>query len=140
MFLRELFEPGVMTYHLRQAALDYLTPFLSQNVPFVTIDQMIDALRHGQFGLVITRSMVMDLLDPEQVKAVSKIEGDHIYLNNPDEAAREVGQEDAEKDQDHVADMAVDQVKKTLTKKTPKAPAAPAPAPAPAGAAPGGNA
>ncbi len=115
MLLNELFEPGEMTDQLRQAALDYLTPLLGQNVPFITIDQMIEALRHGQFGLVINRAMIMDLLDPDQVEAVDKIEGDRIFLASPDAKARELDVDDEEKDQEHVADMAVDQVKKSLT-------------------------
>ena len=115
MLLRELFEdPGEMTKHLRQAALDYLTPLLSQNVPFVTIDQMIDALRHAQLGLVINRAMIMDILNPDQVQAVAKIEGDRIYLTQPDGEDRDVDADKAEQDQQHVANMAADQAKKTL--------------------------
>jgi hypothetical protein len=122
MLLYELFEnetdldAGEMTDDLRNAVLDYLTPFMSQNLPFVTIDQVIDALRQGHFGVVINRAMVMDLLDPQTVQAVAKIENDRIYLQSPDaDPSREVDGDDAEKDQKHVANMAVDQVKKSLT-------------------------
>jgi hypothetical protein len=117
MLLCELFDPGDMTEQLRQAALDYLTPFMSQKVPFVTIDQMIDALRHSQFGLVINRAMIMDLLNPAQVEAVDKIEGDRIFLKDPDAvtAPSETDAEQQVKDQDHVADMAVDQIKQSLS-------------------------
>lgn len=115
MLLCELFDPGEMTEQLRQAALDYLTPFLSQKVPFITVDQMIDALHHSQFGLVINRGMIMDLLNPQQVEAVDKIEGDRIFLKNPDEAPpSETDAEQQVKNQDHVADMAVDQIKQSL--------------------------
>lgn len=121
MLLCELFEdPGEMTQHLRQAALDYLTPLLSQNVPFITIQQMIDALRHAQLGLVINRSMVMDILNPDEVQAVDKIEGDRIYLTQPDGEDRDVDADKAEQDQQHVANMAADQAKKTLDQPPPQ--------------------
>jgi hypothetical protein len=124
MLLLELFEPDEMSNQLRQAALDYLTPLLSQNVPFVTINQMIEALRNSQFGIVINRAMIMDILDPDQVEAVSKIEGDRIFLATPDAETREVDAEDQQKDQEHVADMAQNQAKNNMQE--------PAPAPAPA--------
>ena len=116
MFLCELFEPGDMTEQLRQTALDYLTPFLSQKVPFVTVNQMIDALRRSQLGLVINRTMIMDLLNPQQVEAVDKIEGDRIFLKNPDKVPPSENAADQEaKNKDHVADMAVDQIKQSLS-------------------------
>jgi hypothetical protein len=114
MLLCELFEPDEMTEQLRQAALDYLTPLLSQGVPFVTINQMIEALRNNNFGLVINRPMIMDILDPDQVEAIDKIEGDRIVLASPEAQNREVDAEDEEQDQEHVADMAQDQAKKSL--------------------------
>lgn len=119
MLLCELFDPDEMTDQLRQAALDYLTPLLSQNVPFVTINQMIEALRNSQFGIVINRPVIMDILDPDKVEAVSKIEGDRIYLNRPDEADREVDADQQEQDQEQVADMAQDQAKKTIAEPAP---------------------
>lgn len=119
MLLCELFNPDEMTDQLRQAALDYLTPLLSQNVPFVTINQMIEALRNSQFGIVINRPVIMDILNPDEVDAVSKIEGDRIYLHRPDEAEREVDADQQEKDQEQVAGMAQDQAKKSLEEPAP---------------------
>jgi len=122
MLLFELFNPGAMTEQLRQAALDYLTPFLGQNVPFVTIDQLIDALRHDEFGIIISRPMVMDLLNPDEVEAVDKIEGDRIYLANPETSAQALDADDEQKNQEHVTDMASDQAKKTLQEPPPPPP------------------
>lgn len=137
MLLLELFEPDEMSNQLRQAALDYLTPLLSQNVPFVTINQMIEALRNSQFGIVINRAMIMDILDPDQVEAVSKIEGDKIFLATPDSETREVDAEDEQKDQEHVADMAQDQAQDNLQQPAPQpAPAKPKPAVKPTGGGP----
>ena len=122
MLLCELFEPDEMTDQLRQAALDYLTPLLSQGVPFVTVNQMIEALRNNHFGLVINRPMIMDILDPDRVEAIDKIEGDRIILASPESETREVDAEDAEQDQEHVQDMAQDQAKKSLQEPAPQLP------------------
>ena len=130
-----------MTEQLRQAALDYLTPLLSENVPFITINQMIEALRHNDFGIVVNKPMVMELLDPDEVEAISKIEGDRIFLTTPDtvDQDREVSADDAEKDQEHVQDMAQDQAQQNLEQPPPQAPQAqapPKPVPKPAGKVP----
>lgn len=119
MLLCELFDPDEMTNQLRQAAMDYLTPLLSQNVPFVTVNQMIEALRNGQFGIVINRPVIMDILDPDKIEAVSKIEGDRIYLQRPDDTEREVDADQQEQDQEQVAGMAQDQAKKTIQEPAP---------------------
>jgi hypothetical protein len=120
MLLFELFEPDEMTEQLRQAALDYLTPLLSQGVPFVTINQMIEALRNSHFGIIINRPMIMDILDPDEVQAVDKIEGDRIFLGSPETDSREVDAEDAEQDREHVQDMAQDQAKKSMQEPAPQ--------------------
>lgn len=114
MLLNELFDTGEMTEQLRQAALDYLTPFIAQNVPFVTIQQMIEALRNADLGLVINRALIMQLLDPTEVQAIDKIEGDRIYLASPESEEREVDKDEQQQDQDHVADMAQNQAKQNL--------------------------
>lgn len=85
---------------LTQTALDFITPLLANNVPFITVQSVIDALRQSRPGILVDRSFVFDLLDPDTVKAVSKIEGDRIYLQSPgtddehkageDETARQI--------------------------------------------------
>ena len=111
-----------MTEQLRQAALDYLTPLLAANVPFITINQMLEALRNNRLGVIITREILIDVLDPDQIEAVSKIEGDRIYLGADDAETHEVDAKDAEQEQAHVTDMAQDQAKKSMAEPAPKAP------------------
>jgi hypothetical protein len=80
MLLCELFDSGnKMEERLRQAALEVITPYLAQGLPFVTMQQMITALRPHS-GIDITRGLLMKILDPNKTKAVDKIEGDHIVL------------------------------------------------------------
>jgi hypothetical protein len=124
MLLRELFpdddQPfpaeGQMQQKIRQAALDVITPLLGQNVPFVTMQQMIDSLSKARFGIVITPAIIMDILNPDEVKAIEKIEGDRIYLVKPgaDTGDREVAQDQEEQDKAHVSDMATNQINQEL--------------------------
>jgi hypothetical protein len=118
MLILELFPSGGEAMNrMRQDALDVITPYLGQDVPFVTVNQVIDGLRStNQLGIVIDRSLIMDLLDPDEVKAITKIEGNRIYLNQPEDATRAVDADDKQKDQDQVADMAQKQAK-TQTQK-----------------------
>jgi hypothetical protein len=122
MLLIELFDSGGdMKDGLRQAVLNIITPFLGQNIPFVTIQHVIDGLRAARFGITITRGLVMELLDPEVMKAVSKIEGDRIYLAEPDaEGEKTTDAEDAEKDQEQVQDMAQNQAKQQVQQQAPQ--------------------
>lgn len=133
MRIYELFESDT-TQDLRNAALDFLTPLLAQHVPFVTVDAVIDALQRQNFNLVIDRTLVQTLLDPDIVEAVAEIDSHgRIKLQYPGEDEHtEMAADDAKKAQNHVADMAVDQVKKELTgPKPPKQPSAPPAAPTP---------
>ena len=111
-------DSGEMMQQLRQSALDLITPILGQNVPFVTVQQVIDGLSAARFGVVITPGLVMDILNPDQVKAVSKIEGDRIYLNKPgvDTNNREVDQRQQVQDKKHTSDMAIKQINQNLKK------------------------
>lgn len=125
MFLFELFEDqddpsfnpdGEMQQQLRQAALDLITPLLGQNVPFVTMQQVIDGLSGSRFGIVITPAIIMSVLNPDDVKAVEKIQGDRIYLTKPGAPSsdRKVAQNQQEQDQKHVGDMAAKQINQEL--------------------------
>ena len=100
-----------MEERLRQSALEVITRYLAQGLPFVTMQQVIDAMRRNRSGMDITRGLLMKILDPNKVKAVDKIEGDHIVLAKPDEgdetkddAQAEAEQQEQSKDQ--VDDMA----------------------------------
>ncbi len=118
MLLRELFDTGGdLLQQLRQEALNFITPLMGQDIPFVTVQQVIDTLSNDQFGIVINRPLVMKILDPDQVKAIGKIEGDRIYLQKPEEVDREVDIDDKVKDQEHVKDTAQQQAKKNVAEK-----------------------
>lgn len=107
---------GEMTEKMRQAALDFLTPFMGQNLPFVTVNQVIDALRHNNFGLVINRAVVMQLLDPTKVPSIAKIEGDRIYLKDPDAESpeNENDAEEEDKQKEQVNQMAQQQAQNSV--------------------------
>jgi hypothetical protein len=59
---------------------------------------------------------MMDILNPDDVKAVTKIEGDRVYLAKPgaESSDREVNQNQEEQDQEHVGDMATKQINQEL--------------------------
>jgi hypothetical protein len=103
---------GKMFQRLRQAALDLITPSLGQNVPFVTMQQVVQGMSRQDTGIVMTPGLVMQLLDPEQVKAVKKIEGDRIYLARPGmpDDDRETDEAQAAQDQQQVSNMANQQI------------------------------
>jgi hypothetical protein len=126
MRLDELFNSGEsITSGLQQAAIDILTPLLANKVPFVTIQSVIDNLRSSRPGIVIDRALIMKILDPNKIQSISKIEGDRIYLQSPDENSVNSA-EDEEQDQ-------IDKVKKDAMAKAQSdvkdnaKPAAPAP-------------
>ena len=109
MLLCEIFSTGgEMKDRLRQAALDIITPFIGQDLPFITIQQVIDALRRRDLGIMVDRGLLLDVLNPAEVKAVEKIQGDHIILAKPDGEDDQVenDQADQQKNDDHVSDMA----------------------------------
>ncbi len=115
MFLVELFDSGNdMMNKLRQEALEFITPMLGQDVPFVTVNQVIDALSNGKLGIAINRALVMKILDPDELQAVNKIEGDRIYLNEPDSPQNARSENDKEKEAEHVSDVAKKQAAKNI--------------------------
>ena len=104
---------------LKQAALDIITPLLAHRVPLITVQNVIDELRDTRSGIVVDRSLVMKLLNPMKVKAVSKIEGDRIYLSPPDEGpAAQNSKDEAENNIQNVKDKAIKQAKSRVTDKT----------------------
>jgi hypothetical protein len=128
MLLIELFDSGGrMTNRLRQAALEVITPLLGQKVPFITVQQIVDALRNENLGLVIDRALVMKLLDPNEVKAVAEIKGDRIYLAKPAPPDQEQNAEDEQKQKADVSKAAQQQAKKELAPQAAPTPPAPAP-------------
>lgn len=115
MLLCELFSSGGdMMERLRQNVLDFITPLLGQDLPFVTIQQIIDKMRHLDTGITVDRSLIMKILDPNQIQSIDKIEGDKVYFKNSEGAPRETSDEDKEKDKEEIKDKAQKQAKKKL--------------------------
>ena len=116
MRLFELFDDGPLdvTEDIKQSLMDILTPMVASRVPFVTIQQIIDKLRSLRTGIIIDRNLIMTLLDPDQIKIIDKIEGDRVYLSNPAAPDRSLGQDDEEKEKEHVDDLAKKQAKKEM--------------------------
>lgn len=117
MYIFELFAPDNMMTELKQKLLNILTPLMARKVPFVTIQQIIDELRHAQTGLTIDRSLVVKVLDPSDFIPVQKIEGDRIYLKMPEADKFTVDDNEKEKQKNHMKDTAGKQAEKEIKKK-----------------------
>lgn len=115
MLLCELFSSGGdMMERLRQNVLDFITPLLGQDLPFVTIQQIIDKMRHLDTGITVDRALIMEILNPDEIDSIDKIEGDRVYFKRPEAAPRETSEEDKEKDKELVKSKAQKQAKKKL--------------------------
>jgi hypothetical protein len=101
---------------LQQIAIDFLTPLVAHKVPFITVQQMIDELRKNRPGILVDRGFVMDLLDPQTVKAVKSIEGDRINLQEPSSVEHKVDDNEAQKEVDKIKDMAKQKAQKDVKK------------------------
>lgn len=108
MRLCELFDdkPVSLVADLRTLMIDVLTPLAANQVPFISVQQVVDRLRDVRSGARVDRNLVMTILDPNFVKVVKKIEGDRIYLTIPvrDEVAKT--EDDAERDKDKIRSKA----------------------------------
>ena len=111
--------PGDLVQKLRQACIDALMPLAAQGLPYVTIQAIIDKLKQQHAGIDVDRALIMQVLDPEQVKMVTKIEGDKVFFKMPDDQDRKVDDQQKQKDQQHVHNKAADQAKKAATGKGP---------------------
>lgn len=120
MNILEIFEDEVLDVRerLKQNALDIITPFVANNVPFITVQQVIDTLRNSRPGVFIDRGLIMNILEPTSIKLISKIEGDKIYLQKPVDDLRAASDDQEEKDIDHVKAKARDTAKKHIKKES----------------------
>ncbi len=118
MYLFELFDDGPLdvTDDIKERIMDILTPMVAQKVPFVTIQQILDKVNQLRTGITVDRNLIMTLMDPDKIKIIDKIEGDRVYLKNPDSPDRSVGQDNREKEEDHLNKMAQKQAKKAIDK------------------------
>lgn len=121
MLLREFLdddgpkEKGMMDM-LRQQLLDYLTPLVAHEVAFVSIHDIADTLRNYRTGLTIDRGMIMELIDPDDMKVIKKIEGDKVYLDTVQAATSDASAEEKERDEKKIKNSAAKQAKKELKK------------------------
>lgn len=124
MKIFELFDKGgKMMDKMRQAVLDIITPLVSQDVPFITVQQVMDGLRHINLGVTIDRGLVMMILDPDEVKSIDRIEGDRIYFSPTSDGDNvDYSEENEEKNKKHVDDMALKQANKNMKDDIPKPP------------------
>lgn len=116
MRLDELFDDGPLdvTDDIKQTLMDILTPMVAADVPFVTIKQVIQKLRQLRTGLVIDRNLIMNLLDPDKIKIIDKIDGDRVYLSNPNSPDRSLKKSDEQKEREHVDDLATKKATKDI--------------------------
>jgi hypothetical protein len=123
MNLFELFDQSSsgddLVKSLRDTMIDSLVGLAAHGVPYVTVQNVIDKLKATDPGIEVDRPLVMHILDPQEVKLVTKIEGDRIYFSLPDQNDRKVDDNQKEKDKAHVASQAQDQAKKAVSKDSP---------------------
>lgn len=117
-------EEGGVVRELRNDILDMLTPLAANGVPYVTIQAIIDKMAEERSGVAIDRALVMHVLDPADVKMITKIEGDRVYfsLNDPEQA--EKNDDEEQKDANKVSGMAMKQAKDNIKKDNGVAPEA----------------
>lgn len=117
MLLYELFAfDGDMMTQLRQRIMDHLTPMVAHNVEFVTIQDIEQTLRNAKTGMTIDRALIMQVLDPNEVKLVKKIEGDRIYLTVTPSDEAKLNREDEQKEREKITTKATNQAKKAIKK------------------------
>jgi hypothetical protein len=124
MLLLEIFDEkpkgGSVVQDLRDSMLDMLMPLAAQGIPYVTVQAIVDKMSELDSGVSVDRALVMHVLDPAEVKMISKIEGDRVYfgLNNPGEGEGDNAnsQSEEEKNAAKVSNMAVDKAKSNMKK------------------------
>jgi pyridoxine 5'-phosphate synthase PdxJ len=101
---------------VRDAVIDIMTPLAANGVQFVTVQQIMDQLADADTGVAVDRSLLMSILNPDQVKIVKSIEGDRINLNTGNDGSqRAVTQTQKQSEQDKIKDTAADQAKKNIS-------------------------
>jgi len=117
MLLCEIFDDDLnITNDIRQYVMDVLTPLVASHVPFVTVQQVIDELRNMRTGVSIDRGLIMNILDPDKIKIIKKIEGDNIYFNDPEAPIVSTNKDTEEKNKEKVFKTATSQAKKEFAK------------------------
>jgi len=116
MKLTDLFEDDThdVTENIMNDLMDILTPLVAHDIPYITIQQIIDKIDDLDSGVVVDRNLVMTLLDPNYIKLIKKIEGDKIYLTTPMPAARSVSDKDKDKETKKMKKTAKSQAQKSI--------------------------
>ena len=84
---------------LRDDIVDLLIPLAAHKVPFVSVDKIVDKMREQRTGFEITKDLVFQVLDPNKVAIINRIEGDKVYFSMPTDEDRAVKDDQKEKDQ-----------------------------------------
>lgn len=116
MLLREFLDaaPANMLETMRQQLMDYLTPLMAHEVAFVTINDIANTLHNLRTGLEVDRALIMELIDPDQMPIVKRIEGDKVYLDTVEAAQSDSSEEEQAKAEEKVKGIAVKQAKKEI--------------------------
>ncbi len=119
MKLFELFDDGPLEVSktIQQDLLDILTPLVARGVGEVTVPEIEQRLQRMRPGIRVTRKLVMNVIDPNSVKLISKVEGDRVVLNTENAPDRALTKDDAEREQQRMQDRASKQAKTELKKK-----------------------
>lgn len=122
MLLHEFFDRHIdntvnVRDDVRNYLLDILTPLASSGVPFVSIEGLLQKLEGLDLGIFIDKDLIMDVLDPEEVKIIQKVDGEKVYFDvMVDNGEAKIAANKREKDKAHVEKMASDAASKALKK------------------------
>jgi hypothetical protein len=117
MFLFELFsssEDTSMMNDFRQLVIDMLIPMVANRVKEISVNQIMDYLQKSSNGVVVDRALVMQVIDPNKIGPIEKVEGDRVYLDVVGSPDRLVDDDQKKDDQDHISDMALSKAKETM--------------------------
>lgn len=103
---------------MRASILDVLTPLAANKVEFVSVDRIIEKLKGTHNGLTVDRDVVMQVLDPNEVKLIKKIEGDKIFLTLPSPTANADNEKEHERKINKIKGSATKQAQKSVAKKS----------------------
>lgn len=109
-------ESGGANQSLASRILDILTPIASNGIVSISLDKVINKVQSIPTGLQVDREMLMDILDPNKFPLIKKIEGDQLYLQQPELAIRSVDDEQKETEADDIKKTAEKQAVKNIKK------------------------
>ncbi len=116
MRLDELFGDKGAIDHFRNVVLDYLTPLAAANIEKVDMSDLEEVMHLDDSGIIIDRTLMMKVLDPNELKMVKKIEGDTVYISFPVDEISAKTEEDEEKDKQNIKKKAGNEAMKAVKK------------------------